>query len=196
MSAKKITIDGFLDEFKSRHEQMEDRPFCWVLGSGASIQSGIPSGSSLVDQWLRELHKLEDFDRIPIEQWVTAETLGIPGFEYSRAASFYPWIYQRRFRDYKEQGYAFLEKTMDHAEPSFGYSVLAQIMATTPHKVAVTTNFDNLIADALSIYTRTFPLTACAAEQPGGNCEASGRMGCSARKNFWSVYPNSHRLRR
>ena len=30
-------------------------------------------------------------------------------------------------------------------------------MATTAHKVAVTTNFDNLIADALSIYTRTFP---------------------------------------
>ena len=47
---------------------------------------------------------------------------------------------------------------MDHAEPSFGYSVLAQLMARTPHKVAITTNFDNLIADALSIYTRTFPL--------------------------------------
>ena len=31
-------------------------------------------------------------------------------------------------------------------------------MATTSHKVAVTTNFDNLIADALSIYTRIFPL--------------------------------------
>ncbi len=174
MSAKKITIDGFLDEFKSRHEQMEDRPFCWVLGSGASIQSGIPSGSALVQQWLRELHKLEDFDGIPIEQWATAKTLGIPGFEYSHAASFYPWIYQRRFRDYKEQGYAFLEKTMDHAEPSFGYSVLAQIMATTPHKVAVTTNFDNLIADALSIYTRTFPLV-CGHESLTGYIRANLR---------------------
>lgn len=158
MSAQKITIHGFLNEFKRRHEQMKDRPFCWVLGSGASIQSGIPTGGALVNQWLTELHELEDFDSLSLEAWATAETLGICGFEYARAASFYPWIYQRRFRDYKEQGYAFLEKTMDHAEPSFGYSVLAQIMANTPHKVAVTTNFDNLIADALSIYTRTFPL--------------------------------------
>lgn len=47
---------------------------------------------------------------------------------------------------------------MDYAEPSFGYSVLAQVMATTLHKVAITTNFDNLIADALSIYAREFPL--------------------------------------
>ena len=148
MSAQKITIEGFLAEFKQRHEQMADRPFCWVLGSGASIQSGIPSGKDLAHQWLSELHRREDFNGLPIHEWATAKNLGIPGFEFARAANSYPWIYQRRFRDYKEQGYAFLEKTMDSAEPSFGYSVLAQIMATTPHKVAVTTNFDNLVADA------------------------------------------------
>src|SRR5262245_33102856 len=158
MSAQKITIHGFLDEFQWRHEKMKDRPFCWVLGSGASIQSGIPTGRALATQWLEEVHRLEDFDNLSVEEWATAAKLGIPGFQYSRAANFYPWIYHRRFRDYKEQGYAFLENAMDHAEPSFGYSVLAQIMATTSHKVAVTTNFDNLIADALSIYTRTFPL--------------------------------------
>src|SRR6185436_16690174 len=62
------------------------------------------------------------------------------------------------YRDYKDLGYAFLEKIMDKAEPSYGYSVLAQIMANTRHRVAVTTNFDNLIADALSIYTKAFPL--------------------------------------
>jgi len=174
MTAKRITVDGFLDEFKSRHDQMEDRPFCWVLGSGASIQSGIPTGSALVAKWLRELHKLEDFDKVAIEQWATADNLGIRGFEYARAANFYPWVYHRRFRDYKEQGYAFLENAMDRAEPSFGYSVLAQIMATTPHKVAVTTNFDNLVADALSIYTRTFPLV-CGHESLTGYIRANLR---------------------
>jgi hypothetical protein len=120
MTAKKITIEGFLDEFKNRHDQMSDRPFCWVLGSGASFQSGIPTGSALVEQWLKELHRLEDFNNTALEQWATAEVLEIPGFEYSRAANFYPWVYHRRFRDYKEQGYAFLEKAMEKAEPSFG----------------------------------------------------------------------------
>jgi tetratricopeptide (TPR) repeat protein len=158
MSAQKITINGFLNEFKRRHDQMQDRPFCWILGSGASVQSGIPTGKTLSNLWLNELHELEDFQGKSIDEWASAETLGIKAFEYAQAADFYPWIYQRRFRDYKEQGYAFLENVMDHAEPSFGYSVLAQIMALTPHKVAITTNFDNLMADALSIYTRIFPL--------------------------------------
>ena len=174
MTAKKITIDGFLDEFKSRHDQMEDRPFCWVLGSGASIQSGIPTGTVLVQQWLEELHRLEDFQKRPLEEWATEENLEIPGFDYAQAASFYPWVYHRRFRDYKEQGYAFLEKAMEKAEPSFGYSVLAQIMATTHHKVAITTNFDNLIADALSIYTKTFPLV-CGHESLTGYIRANLR---------------------
>jgi tetratricopeptide (TPR) repeat protein len=155
--AEKITIQGFLNKFKWRHETMPDRPFCWILGSGASLQSGVPTGKDLVLQWLDELHTAEDFENRPIEEWVTAKNLKIKDFNFSRAASFYPLMYRRRFKD-EEEGYAFLEKTMEHAEPSFGYSVLAQIMATTPHKVAITTNFDNLIADALSIYMRTFPL--------------------------------------
>lgn len=158
MTAQTITNNGFLNEFKRRNDQMQDRPFCWILGSGASVQSGIPTGKALSYQWLKELHELEDFNSLPIEEWANAENLRIPQFDLGRAADFYPWIYQRRFQDYPEQGYAFLENVMARAEPSFGYSVLAQIMALTPHKVAVTTNFDNLIADALSIYTRTFPL--------------------------------------
>jgi hypothetical protein len=36
--------------------------------------------------------------------------------------------------------------------------VLAQIMADKQHKAAVTTNFDNLLADALAVYTRALPL--------------------------------------
>lgn len=174
MPARKITIHGFLSEFAQRHRQVADRPFCWVLGSGASVQSGIPTGGALARQWLEELHDLEDFERQPIESWATAEALEIPGFELARAPGFYPFIYQRRFRDYKEQGYAFLENVMDRAEPSFGYSVLAQIMASTAHKVAVTTNFDNLVADALSIYTRTFPLV-CGHESLTGYIRANLR---------------------
>jgi Tfp pilus assembly protein PilF len=137
---------------------MSDRPFCWVLGSGASFQSGIPTGDTLAMQWLEELHEMEDFNNLPIEKWATAANLGIKGFDFKKAANFYPFIYQRRFRDFREQGYAFLEDAMEEAEPSYGYSVLAQIMAGWQHKVAVTTNFDNLIADAISTYTHAYPL--------------------------------------
>ena len=155
--ADRITIQGFLKKFKQRHDTMPDRPFCWILGSGASVQSRIPTGKDLAKQWLDDLHEEKEPGR-PIEEWATEKNLGIKGFDYSRAASFYPLIYHRRFHKFKEEGYAFLEDAMDYAEPSFGYSVLAQIMANTSHQVAITTNFDNLIADAISIYTRKSPL--------------------------------------
>jgi hypothetical protein len=158
MAAQKITTAGFLSDFLARHKQMSDHPFCWVLGSGASYQSGIPTGVTLAMQWLKELHEREDFNNLPLEKWATAVNLGIKDFDFKNAARFYPFIYQRRFRDFKERGYAFLEDVMAGIEPSYGYSVLAQIMASHKHKVAVTTNFDNLIADAISIYTDAFPL--------------------------------------
>jgi len=156
MTAKSITNVGFLSEFMRRHKT--ERPFCWILGSGASLQSGVPTGGELVKRWLGEMHELEDGGQHPIEEWATEDSLGITGFTYAEAARFYPWIYERRYRDYKDLGYAFLEQIMEAAEPSYGYSVLAQIMATFQHRVAITTNFDNLIADALSIYTKVFPL--------------------------------------
>jgi tetratricopeptide (TPR) repeat protein len=158
MGAQKINTAGFLSEFLRRHELLPDRPFCWVLGSGASFQSGIPTGGALAKKWLEELHEMEDLENQPIEKWATAKNLGIKNFDFKNAATFYPWIYWRRFRKFREEGYAFLEKVMEDIEPSYGYSVLAQIMAEKQHKAAVTTNFDNLIADALAIYTRALPL--------------------------------------
>jgi len=40
---------------------------------------------------------------------------------------------------------------MANANPSFGYTVLAQIIATTKHNVVITTNFDNLVQEALNL---------------------------------------------
>lgn len=172
MPALRITNPGFISEFMLRH--VTERPFCWVLGSGASVPSHVPSGGELVRRWLGEMHELENGNQLPIEQWATEQTLGIPGFRYEEAARFYPWIYERRYRKYKQLGYATLETIMESAEPSYGYSVLAQIMAITPHRVAVTTNFDNLIADALSIYTEEFPLV-CGHESLTGYLRPSMR---------------------
>ena len=101
---------------------------------------------------------MEDLNGRPIGEWATAKNLGIKNFDFKNAAAFYPWIYWRRFRKYREEGYAFLEKVMEDIEPSYGYSVLAQIMANTQHKAAITTNFDNLVADALAICTHALPL--------------------------------------
>lgn len=63
ITSQKITVEGFLNEFVRRDKQMADRPFCWILASGASFQSGIPTGGTLVLQWLRELHEVVVHER-------------------------------------------------------------------------------------------------------------------------------------
>ena len=88
MTAQKINTVGFLSEFERRHTLVPDRPFCWVLGSGASVQSGIPTGGALVQQWLKELHEMEAPTGQTLEDWATTENLQIKSFEFGKAANF------------------------------------------------------------------------------------------------------------
>lgn len=135
---------------------MYDRRFAFVLGAGASVSSGIPSGRTLVDEWLRQLY-LRDPERkdVKIEEWVK-DNLDIDDFDYARRAEFYPQVYDRRFPVDREEGYAYLENEMKDASPGLGYSMLAQILVNTRHTLVITTNFDNLVADAVLLYTDTF----------------------------------------
>jgi len=153
-----ITESGFLTEFFNQHSQRPDRPFCFIFGAGVSKPSGILTGGEMATIWLREIHESENFDGLTVEDWATPERLGIPGFAIDRLAQFYPQLYRRRYGNYEEAGYAFLESQMEGKEPSFGYSVLAYILSETPHRAVVTTNFDNLVTDALSIHSGRFPL--------------------------------------
>ncbi len=154
------TTQGFLQHFMRIHDVMGDRAFAFVLGSGASRPSGIPTGGELVERWLDELRTRLDTapDAAPMSRWATSETLAIKDFRYAEAAEFYSAVYLRRFGKDPDEGYAYLERVMEAKEPSLGYSILARILESTPHRVVITTNFDNLVADALSIYTRTYPL--------------------------------------
>jgi TIR domain/SIR2-like domain len=154
------TDSGLVSDFVEFHKQMEDASFAFVLGAGASVTSGIPTGGQLAKQWVDDLYKrmTPQNDPKPMEEWASEETLGVSGFEASRIAEFYSEVYERRFRGDPKRGYAYLENIMENAEPSFGYSVLAQILSTTRHRVVITTNFDNLVSDALSIYASKLPL--------------------------------------
>jgi len=153
-----ITIQGFLHSIVEQHSRRKDRPFCFIVGAGASRASGIETGSEMARGWLQQLHEAEDFESLTLEKWATPENLGIEGFDLNNLGRFYPEIYERRFADSPQAGYACLEDKMQGKEPSYGYSVLAYLLSATSHKVVITTNFDNLVADALSIHSETFPV--------------------------------------
>jgi tetratricopeptide (TPR) repeat protein len=152
------TVAGVLDEIGKLHSTMQDRALAFVLGSGASFSSGIPTGKTMAESWLKELHLRECCDGAERDQWLASGALGIKNLTWDKAAEFYPQIFERRFRGDPESGFASLETAMDGKEPSLGYSLLAEIMQHTRHKVVVTTNFDNLVADALAIHAHKPPL--------------------------------------
>lgn len=149
--AVKTFLRHFIDITKSSNT---DSRFCFILGAGASKQSGIPTGGELVVKWLTDLEDL--YSNEDIEKWKSEEEIhwSHPG----EAAKYYSQIYDMRFKINPEVGYSYLEDIMEGKEPSFGYSVLAQILANEKHNVIITTNFDSLMEDALFIYTRKRPL--------------------------------------
>ena len=163
------TSIGFVDEFEAVHRTMADRPFMFVLGAGASVSSGIAAGGTLARQWVQEIYLQRVGRNCPpsFEEWANPVNLGIPEFSLESVAEFYQEVYQKRFANDRERGYAYLENAMGGAKPNVGYSILSQILEKTPHKVVITTNFDNLVADALSTYSDTFPLV-CGHESLAG----------------------------
>ena len=123
------TLDGFVEHFDFVHHKMLDHKYVWMLGAGASLASGIPLGSELVDRWLKEIHLKEDHKKKSLEEWATPENLGIKSFAFDNRANFYPAIYQRRFEDYPDEGYAYLESVMSGKDPGPGYSILATLFS-------------------------------------------------------------------
>jgi tetratricopeptide (TPR) repeat protein len=146
-------VHQFVGDFASWIREEHDIRYCFVIGAGASRSSGIPTGASLVDGWLRTRFEQEcpGAPRDDIQRWAQESFNDWPGFSWPTRASFYGRIYEWFYRD-NSTGQAALRKLMRDKSPSFGYSVLAAILSKTDHKVVLTTNFDNLVRDALNLY--------------------------------------------
>lgn len=152
------SLDGILDDIKRIDQTMKDRQFAFILGAGASRTSGIPTGQQLAKKWLEDIHLRECLDHRSLEEWLNESQIIHETLTIQNAAEFYPQIFERRFQCDREAGYAELEAAMEGRLPSLGYSLLAEIIQHTRHKVVVTTNFDNLVADALAMHAHQSPL--------------------------------------
>lgn len=147
--------------------------FCFILGSGASVSSGIPAGGELEFKWMEEMakdpgfaeiratatklqadkHLDHDFNEIE-EAWQKAKKSGT-----ALSSEYYFDIYKLRFFPNHRNGYHYLEKIMANAKPSFGYHPLALMLTTAGgNNLVITTNFDSLVEDALFMYTDSKPL--------------------------------------
>ena len=91
-------------------------------------------------------------------KWASAETLGLPEFDSNDLASNFSAMFTRTFGHDPNEGRRYIQYEIDGKSPDLGYYLLAQIIATGPSRLIVTTNFDNHAADALSAMTPQYPL--------------------------------------
>ena len=140
-----------------KDSQIQDKCFAFFLGAGCSISSGIPAAGSLVkDYWLPRLQDFCAPDPKDVDTWMKAE---FPDYDPKSPASSYGLVMGRVFLtpDDRQQE---IERLCDAKFPGFGYAVLAKLITREVGKfnVVITTNFDDLVSDALYLFTTAHPL--------------------------------------
>lgn len=116
------------------------------LGAGCSYSSGIPLAEDLASAWLLKINR---------QEW--REGWG------STPGKYYGEIFDAAFHGYNERRFA-VREAMQYARPGFGYYVLAKLIENSlcqsghnPFKTILTTNFDDLLEQALTIHTNIRP---------------------------------------
>ena len=151
--------------------------FCFILGSGASVKSGIDTGQTFEKKWMDPLmgkggsrstpegteklsKKLQadgllanSFDDIK-KDWDAVEA----GKKEKMDSRYYDDLFRLRYFYRKQDGYKFLEDSMKDAFPSLGYHPLALFLTQkNGNNLVITLNFDSLVEDALALYTTEKP---------------------------------------
>lgn len=151
-SPKVITQDQLIDALKKATKNS----FAFLIGSGASVTSGIPAGGTLARKWLSEL---EEILKDGFEKWESSVVIDKPNkFTEGNSAQYYSDIYKKRFEACEQNGYDEIVSLMDNAQPSLGYLFFAQAVIGLNHNHIITTNFDHLIEDSLFFATTSRPL--------------------------------------
>lgn len=154
---RKISADEFARRLGQTTSE-QDKRFAFFIGAGCSVSSGIPGAGGLVkDNWLPRLRDFLAPNRKDLDTWAKEE---ISGYRPRNPASSYGPVMERLFLHLEERQRE-LESLCEGRFPGFGYAVLANLLAHQSgcFNVALTTNFDDLMPDALYLFTQARPLT-------------------------------------
>ncbi len=168
-----ITVKHLIRAIREGHKNGER--FCFVLSAGASAASEIPSGQSMAYGWLedimaaRELPGLkEQADKLyeckklkhTFEQLQDVWDHVRSNHRKTIDCQYYFDIYTLRFSPNIRNGYFALERAMEGKMPSIVFHPLVKLLADPNNgsNLVVTTNFDILVDDALSLFTDAKPL--------------------------------------
>lgn len=152
-----LTAEVFIRQFHDLLDN-DDCKIVWFFGAGCSVTSGIPSAGALVGKWLPQLKRRELGSDVEWQEWAVSR---FEGFDPENPAKFYGRIIDELFPLPHDRQQEFEWLTSDK-EPSIGYAMFSVLAAHDVHgpkcNVVLTTNFDDLIADALYLMTPKKPV--------------------------------------
>lgn len=138
-----------IDQIINRSEGVPS--YALLLGSGASVTSGVKTAEDMVRRWRTILYERAQADQ-PFHEWLTVQ----------------PWYGEGEYGGLFEIMYAtppqrriVVEGLVEKAQPGWGYAYLANLLERKYFNVVFTTNFDDLLTEACYRYTdSTRPLVA------------------------------------
>ena len=151
-----IDAQEFIRRFKKLIEN-NNAKFSLFLGAGCSVSSGIQTAGYLVEKvWLPRLKETETGNQENVDEWVKTR---FPKYKESDPAQSYGEIIETLFPTAKERQTE-IEDLVKDFDPGFGYAILAKLMEKyRAHcNIVLTTNFDDMVADALYLYTYQKPI--------------------------------------
>ena len=154
-------------KFFSIIESEKDKKYCFILGAGASISSGVPSGLEMANMWLNDIRNTKT--RNPYEKEIEIRISKLKKMgrnaDYNRFRNIsycpdmtetlndYGQICELRFLLDEEKEREYMQNLLDKKLPYVGYRALAFILTQTQNNIVITTNFDELIETAINDYT-------------------------------------------
>ncbi|UHC20422.1 SIR2 family protein (plasmid) [Methylobacterium currus] len=135
--------------------------FAFFLGAGCSVSSGVLPASTLVLKWIRERWRQEKgytlrgstaLSAIDVESWYRKKS---PDFDARSAGAAYSDVFKDRYPTIGMRRNE-VAKFTSNLDPNIGYALLATLMSDAKFggkvNTVITTNFDDLVSDALRIF--------------------------------------------
>ncbi|MEV9547166.1 tetratricopeptide repeat protein [Aliarcobacter butzleri] len=136
---RSLGLDEFVDEIYEDVQKNSDSKYVFFLGAGCSVSSGINLAKDLAKDWYEELKKqktkFNKFNENKDENNIDFGDLYFKIFET---------LFPTPLAQQKE-----IQRITENVTPSLGYYVLSEFMQKPQFNTIITTNFDNLIQDAL-----------------------------------------------
>ncbi|ADG92621.1 hypothetical protein Arnit_0957 [Arcobacter nitrofigilis DSM 7299] len=136
---RELDLEEFVDEIYEDSEKNPDSKYIFFLGAGCSVSSGIKLASELAKEWYEELKKQKSkFDKFNKKYKIKKKDYGEYYFEIFETLFPTPLAQQKE-----------IQRITECITPCLGYYILTELMQKAQFNTVITTNFDNLIQDAL-----------------------------------------------